>query len=60
MNNLQEETKEFTRLLQIAEDLYDDGVSPDEIAKYIDEQRKCKFVDPFIYSQYCNFISSII
>ncbi len=60
MNNFKEEKKECLRLLKIAEDLSADGVAPDEIARYLEEKKACKFTDPYIHGIYINFISSLL
>lgn len=50
---------EFLRLLNIAEELFGDGVAPKEIATYIEEKRESKFTDPFLYGKYHSFLSNL-
>ena len=59
MNSKEKQKAEFLRLLNIAEELFDDGVAPKEIATYIEEKRECKFTDPSLYGKYHSFLLNL-
>ena len=59
MMNSKKQKAEFLRLLNIAEDLLDDGVASKEIATYLEEKRECKFTDPSLYGKYHSFLLNL-
>ena len=53
-----EQKEKYLNLLQVAEDLLDDGVSPDSIVEYLDGRKnELSIAYPF-YELFCSFLSA--
>lgn len=53
-----EQKEKYLNLLQVAEDLLDDGVSPDSIVEYLDGRKnELSIAYPF-YGLFCSFLSA--
>ncbi len=54
-----EQKEKYLNLLQVAEDLFDDGVDPDDIVEYLNDKKEKELSRAFpFYGIFCSFLSA--
>lgn len=54
----EKQKEKYLNLLQVAEDLLDDGVSPDSIVEYLDSRKKELSIAYPFFGLFCSFLSA--